>query len=298
LALPADVRAAVESALREHGLGTAIDDERPVGGGCINHGARVTTDSGAALFLKWNRSAPPGMFAAEADGLSALAAGSALRVPTPLTWHDPNGGAAWLLMEHVATGHADRECQSALGRGLAQMHSAQADDGFGWRRDNWIGSLGQSNPPTRRWGDFWRDRRIEPQLSLARRRGLARDRAFDDLLERIPDALVDVETPELVHGDLWGGNWFADHHGTPVLIDPAVYRGHGEVDLAMSELFGGFGPGFYEAYDDVRPIASAYNAYRKDLYQLYYLLVHVNLFGTAYESGSLQAARRVLAELG
>jgi fructosamine-3-kinase len=102
----------------------------------------------------------------------------------------------------------------------------------------------------------------------------------------------------LVHGDLWGGNWFTSDGGEPVLIDPAAYRGHGEVDLAMSELFGGFGAAFYEAYDDVAVVEEAYSAYRKDLYQLYYLLVHVNLFGGGYEDGSLRAARRVISEVG
>jgi protein-ribulosamine 3-kinase len=289
----------VEGALTEHGLGTRIDRQTPVGGGCINNGARIETDAGAVLFLKWNRSAPREMFEAEADGLSALAGASTLRVPSPVSCGGGEAGTpAWLLMEHIARGPTGAPTLEALGRGLAQMHARVAEGYFGWERDNWIGSLDQLNEPAERWGDFWRDRRIGPQLSLAHRRGLARDATFDDLIDRIPEALSEVEVPELVHGDLWGGNWFADEEGRPVLIDPAVYRGHGEVDLAMSELFGGFGPAFYDAYGEIREIEAAYDAYRKDLYQLYYLLVHVNLFGAAYEAGSLAAARRVLAEVG
>lgn len=120
---------------------------------------------------------------------------------------------------------------------------------------------------------------------------------MDRLLGAITLALDDVDTPALVHGDLWSGNAFADPSGRPVLIDPAVYLGDGEVDLAMTELFGGFGTRFYDAYHDVRSISEAYHAYRRDLYQLYYLLVHVNLFGGAYVAGSLRAAERVLGAL-
>jgi len=292
------VRSGVEEALAELGLGRHVESLAPVGGGCINNGARIVTDSGGTFFLKWHPSAPPGMFDAEANSLQALARASSLRVPAPLAWDPGSGGDSWLLLEHVGSGPARDETRAALGAGLAEMHARDAAPNFGWERDNWIGSLDQPNDPAESWGEFWRDRRIEPQLSLARSRGLARDVAFDFLLERIPGALEDVAVPELVHGDLWGGNWFADERGRPVLIDPAVYRGHGEVDLAMSELFGGFGPSFYDAYEQARPLSGAYTAYRRDLYQLYYLLVHVNLFGHAYEPGSLAAARRVLAELG
>jgi protein-ribulosamine 3-kinase len=288
----------VEHALEEHGLGQRVEAVTPVGGGCINHGAKIETDSGTALFLKWNPSSPPGMFEAEAAGLDALSAASALRVPAPLAWGDDAEGTAWLLMEHVTGGPAGLAAEGALGRGLADMHNHAAEEGFGWESDNWIGSLEQTNAVSGRWGEFWRDCRIAPQLRLARRQGHAGDTSFDALLEVIPSALADVVRPELVHGDLWGGNWFANELGEPVLIDPAVYRGHGEVDLAMSELFGGFGPAFYNAYDDVRAIAGAYRAYRKDLYQLYYLLVHINLFGSTYEAGSLRAAQRVLSQVG
>lgn len=297
MSLPDDVRRGVEQALVEHGLGRRITSVQTVGGGCINHGARVETDSGTGLFLKWNRGAPPGMFAAEADGLQALARATSLRVPEPRALHDGDGATPWLLMEYIAAGPASASAQTTLGRGLAELHAASTAGDFGWERDNWIGSLDQANGPLRSWADFWRDRRIAPQLALARERGRALDPTFDQLVDVIPAALADVDGPELLHGDLWGGNWFAAEGGEPVLVDPAVYRGHGEVDLAMSELFGGFGPAFYDAYDDVRGIPDSYAAYRKDVYQLYYLLVHVNLFGSAYESGSLKAARSTLAEL-
>jgi len=297
LTLPDDVRGEVERTLRDLGLGRRIVAVVGVGGGCINNGARLDTDSGEALFLKWNRSAPAGMFAAEADGLRALRAASPLRVPEPVAVGD-DGTTSWLLMEHIVAGTVGGDVLSRLGRGVAEMHSVDSGDTFGWELNNWIGSLDQANEPVPTWADFWRDRRIAPQLALARSQGRARDSAFDALLDVIPDALADVHRPDLLHGDLWGGNWFAGTVGEPVLIDPAVYRGHGEVDLAMSELFGGFGSAFFDAYHEVRGITPAYDAYRRALYQLYYLLVHVNLFGGAYEAASLGAAREVLAEVG
>ena len=267
-----------------------------VGGGCINHGARLDTDAGVSLFLKWNATAPVGMFQAEVEGLRALGAAGPLRVPDPIASADP-GATPWLLMEYVDPGSPGGRSQEELGHGLAQVHGSASEASFGWERDNWIGSLEQANRASPSWPDFWRDRRVEPQLDLARRRGLAGHGVFDEVLDVIPRALADVDTSELLHGDLWAGNWFADTEGRPVLVDPAVYRGHGEVDLAMSELFGGFGPAFYAAYDEARGISAAYSAYRKDLYQLYYLLVHVNLFGGGYESGSLRAAKAVLSAL-
>jgi len=296
--LPDAVRAGVERRLPGLGLGHRLTRSDDVGGGCINNGARVETDSGDALFLKWNPTAPAGMFAAEADGLVALAGACSLRVPIPLVWSERGEHPAWLLMEHVEPGQASADTERRLGRSLAAMHATVLDSGFGWERDNWLGSLNQANAAAGTWADFWRDRRVAPQLTMARARGLAGDGTFDRLLDIVPQALADIDQAVLVHGDLWGGNWFPSAAGEPVLVDPAVYRGHGEVDLAMTELFGGFGPSFYEAYGEAGRPSRAYAAYRRDLYQLYYLLAHVNLFGGAYEAGSLRAARRVLAALG
>ena len=178
--------------------------------------------------------------------------------------------------------------------GLARLHLGGGQASFGWGRDNWIGSLPQANPDTASWGVFWRDARLRPQIEMARGGGRLRDERLDRVLEETAAALADVKRPELLHGDLWSGNTFTSRAGRPVLVDPAVYRGDGEVDLAMSELFGGFSEDFYAAYASVRRISHEYAAYRRDLYQLYYLLVHVNLFGSSYEAGTLDAAARVL----
>lgn len=313
MSLPAHVERDVSSALEELGLGSRVVRAHPVGGGCINQGTRVETAAGHTVFLKWNTEAPAGMFAAEVDGLAALRAVAGVRTPEPLAH-----GACWLLLEHVETGRERTDTPAALGRMLAALHAggegSRLGPGigagpaarpltpgrhvpFGWPRDNWIGSLPQANPLTDDWGEFWRDRRIAPQLARARRLGHLKDAALDRVLDVLPGALADVTLPELVHGDLWGGNWLRDARGEPVLIDPAVYRGHGEVDLAMSELFGGFPRAFYDAYHEVRRRSREYAAYRRDLYQLYYLLVHVNLFGSSYEAGARRAAERVLAAL-
>ena len=307
MTLPGGVAEAVRRALERHGLGHRIERVVEVGGGCINNGARLDTDVGTSLFLKWNRAAPAGLFEAEADGLVALAAPRALRVPTPLAWSDPSergSDASWLLMEHVRSGRPSTAAEERLGAGLAAIHASKppgppgaAGAAFGWHRDNWIGSLPQANLPLPSWADFWRERRLRPQLERARSEGFLADRSLDRVLELTAEGLADVTRPELVHGDLWGGNWMAAEEDEPVLIDPAVHLGHGEVDLAMSELFGGFGARFYAAYRDAHGISDAYDAYRRDLYQLYYLLVHVNLFGASYESGSLRAARRVVSAL-
>ncbi len=303
--LPESLRDSVEAWAAEHGVGPTIRSTRAVGGGCINHGTVLRFESGEERFLKWNDRAPDGFFEAEAEGLEALRAsvartGAAIRVPEPVA-HGCSPAGGWLLLEYVEPGPAGRGDWASLGRGLAKMHdapSAEQGEAWGWHRDNWIGSLPQANPASERWADFWRNARVEPQLARARSAGYCTEADYDRLLERIPAALDAGIGPSQLHGDLWSGNAFFDRSGRPVLIDPASYRGHGEVDLAMTELFGGFGAGFYSAYAEVRPPDAGYDDHRRDLYQLYYLLVHVNLFGSSYAAASIAAARRVLAALG
>lgn len=291
--LPTPLRQQVESA-----LGHRITCCVPASGGCINNGARLDTSAGGSFFLKWNETAAPEMFEAEADGLEALRRARTVHVPEPLDRGGGDGTAAWLLMEYVASGAPAPDYAERLGTSLAALHQTELAPPFGWGRDNWIGSLPQSNEERSGWGEFWRDLRIVPQLQLARSRGFLRSDTMDRLVELIPDALADVERGGLVHGDLWSGNAYATTEGVPVIIDPAVFRGDGAVDLAMTELFGGFGRRFYEAYDASQSISREYEAFRRDLYQLYYLLVHVNLFGASYERRSLAAASRVVDALG
>jgi fructosamine-3-kinase len=245
------------------------------------------------------------MFEAEADGLAALARPDTLRVPTPVVRGGGSGSPAWFLMEYIQAGSAAPDYGERLGRGLALLHTRGAEEAttFGWDDDNWIGSLDQRNDARDAWAPFWRDLRLAPQLEQARAGGFltgADGAVLDRVLELVPDALAGVASdgPHLLHGDLWSGNAYADESGAPVLVDPAVYRGHGEVDLAMTELFGGFGGRFYEAYAEVLPIPDEYHAWRKALYQLYYLLVHVNLFGSQYVGGTLAAARTVVEAVG
>lgn len=301
--VPVPVLEGVRQALRRSGLPHNVTEVTPVAGGCVNHGARLDTAGGEAYFLKWNASAPPRLFEAEADGLQALAAPGALRVPAPVARGGASGSPAWLLLEWIEPGRPGPDFEERMGRGLARLHaSPPAGTAFGWPRSNWIGSLPQGNPESGSWAAFWRDHRLAPQLRRAREHGLlagGAGAALDRVLDLTPAGLGDLDAspPHLLHGDLWKGNAYAGPAGEPVIIDPAVYRGHGEVDLAMTELFGGFGEAFYRAYHEVLPIGRAYAAYRRDLYQLYYLLVHVNLFGSQYEARTAAAAARVCAAL-
>ena len=240
---------------------------QPVSGGCIHRCYRALKD-GRPVFLKANDARHADGFAAEADGLRSLRAAGAT-APEPLE-QGVSGNEAYLLMDYL-------ELQSggdfaALGRMLARVHESKGKT-FGWPRDNYIGSTPQLNEPLPNWKRFWLDRRIAPQIALARKNGFAID--FGDVCD-----LLDGHQPEpsLLHGDLWSGNAAFLRGGAPVIFDPAVYYGDREVDLAMTELFGGFPAQFYSAYG---PMPAGYET-RKHLYNLYHLLNHLNLFGAGY----------------
>ena len=295
MVLPGELQESLAEVLGGLGSG-AMQTVTPVGGGCINNGARLETEDRRSYFLKWSATAPPGLFEDESDGLRALRNANALRVPEVMA-HGGGESLPWLLMEWVEPGRPGPEYGRLLGEGLARLHGDPQPLGPGWPRDNWIGSLPQCNAPAPNWGVFWRDHRIMPQLERARSRGFLRTEILDRVVDLIPEALSDVDGVSLLHGDLWAGNGFADEVGRPVLIDPAVYRGHGEVDLAMTELFGGFPRDMYAAYHAIQEIPEEYYVYRRDLYQLYYLLVHVNLFGRSYEGQTLDVVSRVVKTL-
>lgn len=287
MTLPDAVRAEVEGALGP------ILRIIPVAGGCISETYRIETGDGP-IFLKHHPKAPAGMFAAEADGLRALAmaAAGALRVPAVLAMDGAGDGARWIALEWLEPGARGPGFGERLGRGLAALHRASGG-GWGWTRANFIGPLPQDNRPTTTWAELWRDRRLAPQLAMARDAGPARE--WDRLLNRLPELLAPAEEDgaSLLHGDLWSGNVLSAA-GEPALIDPAVYRGHREVDLAMAELFGGFDTRFHAAYREAWPLLPGYAEVRRPIYQLYYLLVHVNLFGGGYGAQTAAMLRQAL----
>ena len=258
-------------------------------GGDISDACVIRLRDGRELFLKTNAAAPPSMFPREADGLRWLAASGALRIPEVVAV-DPS----FLVLERIVPGAPARDHDEKLGRGLAALHRSSAD-AFGGCDDNYVGHLPQDNRDAPDWPTFYRDRRLGPLVRTAAARGLVRTemrRSFDRLFERLPELCGPPEPPARLHGDLWGGNALTDARSHPVLIDPAVYGGHREVDLAMMRLFGGFGARVFDAYHEAWPLSPEAER-RVPLYQLYPLLVHVCLFGGAYV-GQL---RRALSQL-
>jgi fructosamine-3-kinase len=269
---------------------------RPLGGGDINEAYRVDLADDRRVFVKVNARAPRGMFEAEARGLGWLAEAGALRIPKVLAVSDPDGaGAAFLALEYLEPGPRRADFDEVLGRGLAALHRSGAP-AFGLDHANFIGLLPQDNTPAADWPAFYRDRRLATQLRLAETRGLATQRmraGMGKLFDRMEALAGPPEPPARLHGDLWGGNLHADERGTPCLIDPAVYGGHREMDLAMMRLFGGFGETVFRAYDEHWPLADAWEE-RIPLYQLYPLMVHVNLFGGSYVGSVERALSRLV----
>jgi protein-ribulosamine 3-kinase len=263
-------------------LGAVVVRQGPISGGDISRAWKLALADGRQVFLKYNTSSQAGaMFRAEAQGLRALANTGVLRVPEVLDCIEGEKGSA-LLVEYIASAPRSGRYWEELGAGLAQLHRVSASQ-FGWEEDNYIGTLPQSNRRWDRWSDFYIRERLAPLYEGARRAGWfgrTEDALMEAMYRRVEGECPD-EPPALIHGDLWGGNHMTDEAGRPVLIDPAVYYGHREMDLAMSLLFGGFAPAFYECYAAAYPMVEGWRQ-RMDMYQLYYLLVHVHLFGAAY----------------
>lgn len=270
-------------------------EPREIGGGCINRAVRLL-DGERTYFVKLNQASKLSMFEAEMEGLHAMAQSQSIRVPEPLCSGVANG-QSYLVMEYIEMGRAGREGSVLLGRQLAEMHRA-TQASFGWHRDNTIGSTPQPNGPCDQWVEFWRDRRLGFQLKLAAQNGYGG--SLQHKGERVLDhlqVLIDHRPqPSLLHGDLWGGNMAYDKEGKPVIFDPAVYYGDREADLAMTELFGGFANAFYDAYCESWPLDPGY-ATRKELYNLYHILNHLNLFGGGYLGQAKGMIERLLSEI-
>lgn len=267
-----------------------IAHRRPVGGGSINQ-AYALTEGDRSYFIKLNQATQLNMFEMEALGLREIANTKAIRVPYPLCWGTADS-SAYLVMEWVDFGYGTHHAWQEMGRQLAQMHRATSEQGFGWDQRNTIGSTPQINSWTENWVEFFTEHRIRYQLQLAKRKG-GHFPDQEQLLAAIPEILAGHDPqPALVHGDLWSGNAAVTKQEEPVLLDPAVYYGDREVDIAMSELFGGFPSDFYRAYNEAYPLAPGYER-RKILYNLYHILNHFNLFGSGYAS----QAQRMMATL-
>jgi fructosamine-3-kinase len=284
-----DIEAAIRKAIDAPFV---MESRAAVGGGCINE-CYVVRGRGRAYFIKLNAPARLPMFEAEAAGLREIERSNTVRVPRPLC-HGAGAGASWLVLEYIELGPASGRGMEELGRGLAAMHRVTAAR-VGWHRDNTIGATPQINTPCADWIAFWREQRLGFQLRLARENG-HRGRLLtqgERLLERLPAFFSSDELrPSLLHGDLWSGNAAFMRDGTPVIFDPAVYYGDREADIAMTELFGGFSTDFYRAYDEAHRRSPGY-ATRKQLYNLYHVLNHLNLFGGGYRA----QAERMIGEL-
>ncbi len=270
----------------EHTVATA--------GGSINRAYRLDTSAGR-YFIKLNSTQYGDMFAAEAAGLSEILNSHSLKVPGVLL-HGEFGEQAYIVLEFIEFGRGQAE--PMLAEGLAKMHQYQQPQ-FGWHRNNTIGSTPQDNCKQEDWSVFWREQRLGYQLERVRQ--CHGPQLLLDLGARLMERLGELFSgyqpqPSLLHGDLWGGNHAVDETGKPVIFDPAVYYGDREADIAMTELFGGCGPTFYDAYNAAWPLDSGY-AVRKTLYNQYHILNHYVMFGGGYGAQAEAMTRQLLAEL-
>jgi protein-ribulosamine 3-kinase len=271
-----------------------IDNASAVGGGCINRCYRLQSSS-SEFFVKLNAAQALPMFEAEAAALQEIATTATVRVPRPIcTGSDRD--RAWIVLEYLPLVPTAHDAMARLGQQLAGLHRVTGTH-YGWTRDNTIGSTPQVNTPTADWVEFLRRHRLGFQLELAAHNGHgdALQRAGADLLARLPEFFTDYRpAASLLHGDLWGGNASATVDGEPVIFDPAVYYGDREADVAMTELFGGFPRAFYAAYEAHWPLDPGYRR-RRDLYNLYHVLNHLNLFGGGYRAQAQSMIGALLA---
>jgi protein-ribulosamine 3-kinase len=245
------------------------------------------------LFVKLAPLAGADALVAEAAGLAQLAAAGVLRVPRVFALGQADAQAL-LALEWLERVPADADSERRLGAGLAQLHAVTGAH-FGWKRDNYIGATPQRNGASDDWAVFFREQRLRPQLTLLRGQGfVALSAGLEPLLERVARLLAGHHpAPALLHGDLWAGNWLTLAGAEPVVYDPAVYFGDRETDLAMTRLFGGFGPTFYRAYEAAAPLPPG-AALRADLYNLYHVLNHANLFAGGYLQQAQALTERLL----
>lgn len=271
------------------GTNVHVSDSKRISGGDINEAHCLTLTNGTHIFMKSNTIDNEPLFTAEAAGINAIAQTGTIHTPHILCSGTERGTSnfSFLLMEFIEGGRQVKNYWEIFARQLAAMHQAAAADfvfggNYGFVSDNYIGSGKQLNSARENWIEFFRDCRLTPQFECAASYFDSTDRKkIDKLLDNLDKFLVEPKHPALLHGDLWSGNFITGTDGRAWLIDPAVSVGHAEADLAMTELFGGFPQIFYDAYKEAAPMQAGYE-HRRDLYNLYHLLNHLNLFGRSY----------------
>jgi len=268
----------------------------PVGGGSINEAYCLQGADGERYFLKLNDVQNYPIFVAEEVSLEKIAATNTLCVPSPIA-HGASGKQSFLVLEYLKL--SSHGSAHLLGEQLATLHRCTSSQ-FGLDHNNFIGTMAQPNGWKNDWIEFWREQRLGFQLQLAAHKGYTGkiQHLGKNLMDALPAYFVDyTPQPSLLHGDLWSGNHAFLADGTPAIFDPAAYYGDRECDIAMTELFGGFSADFYAAYRATYPLDAGY-ATRRDLYNLYHILNHANLFGGGYARQAEQMMQRLLVETG
>jgi fructosamine-3-kinase len=259
-------------------------------GGCINNSLKLETDAGH-FFLKWNEGLDNDMFEKEADGLNLLRRSHSIKIPEVFNYGTIQG-KNYILMEFIDKAPPTSDFWEDFGQSLAKLHSNQKST-YGLEYQNYIGRLPQKNNPKDNWIDFFIENRLEVQIGLAIYNNYIDQsfaKKFRILYPQLP-GLLSEEPPSLLHGDLWSGNFLIGPDGKAAIMDPAVYFGNREIEIAFTQLFGGYDTKFYSSYFDAFPVAPGFHD-RADIYNLYPLLVHVNLFGTSYLSGVDKVLRK------
>ena len=272
----------------ENFRGSAIKKSESLSGGCISNAYKVTFEDDTSFLIKINEHSPADMFIKEAHGLKELQKANAIKVPEVILYDE-----GFVLLEFITSVTKKKNFFEEFGRKFALLHKFKADE-FGFYEDNYIGSTPQINindeTTKKNWTSFYFNKRLLYQFKLAEKNGYADSRLRDAFI-KTEDNIESIlegsdEMPTLLHGDLWSGNYMTDENGKACLIDPAVYYGHREADLAMTKLFGGFSQLFYDSYNESFPLREGWK-YRENIYMLYHVLNHLNLFGSGYYAHAL-----------
>lgn len=278
----------------ENHLDAVLISSESVSGGCIADSKIIRTNSGQKYFLK-THAGNQSMFLKEANGLNELSKPNTIRIPKVIL-ADEN----FLLLENIETGNKAKNFFQDFGESFARMHNYTADN-YGFFENNYIGATPQYNvaegTQKTNWAEFYFEKRILQQYKFIEANGYATSE-LSGLVQKLEGKIDSIlsgseEAPTLLHGDLWGGNYMCDSSGKAVLIDPAVYYGHREADLAMTKMFGGFTSEFYRSYQDTFPLKAGWE-YREDLYLLYHYMNHLNLFGQSYYGTCIRLLKKFL----